>query len=128
MATFALDIIEGIRGDQTFSKLIVNDSCQFDEFEKNLQNNPKYQAELASIYLYMEKVANGASLPKKKFRDVTPDKEKVKEYEFKSKNLRVYAIKCDNGKIIILGGFKNSQKKDYRKFRSIKSRYLESTE
>ena len=50
----------------------------------------------------------------------------VKEYEFKSKHLRVYAIQQINGKIIVLGGFKNNQKEDINKFRSLKKQYLDS--
>ncbi len=75
---------------------------------------------------YMEYAANGSSLTQEKFKDVTPDGELVKEYEFKSKHLRVYAIKKPNGKIIILGGFKNTQKADFKLFRSIKQQYLDS--
>lgn len=60
-----------------------------------------------------------------KLRDITPEKESIKEYEFKTKNLRVYAIKTKDGKVIVLGGYKNRQKKDLKKFRSLKKRYLD---
>ena len=78
------------------------------------------------FYTYLEYISNGKSLPAKHFKDITPDKEKVKEYEFKTKHLRIYTIKKKNGKIIILGGFKSNQKKDINKFRAIKKRYIES--
>lgn len=39
---------------------------------------------------------------------------------------KIYAIKKENGKIIIFSGYKNRQKKDIRKFRSIKKRFLEA--
>jgi putative component of toxin-antitoxin plasmid stabilization module len=125
MSKFALETIDSISGKQVFEKLIIDETCQFDEFEKRIVKNPKYKSELASLYLYMEEVAKGNSLPKRKFKDITPDKETVKEYEFKSNNLRIYAIKKENGKIIILAGTKNKQNKDIRKFRGIKKRYLE---
>lgn len=125
MAKFALKRLEAIKGKQVFEKLIVDGNCYFDDFEERVSKNPKYASELASIYLYMERVADGAGMPKTKFKDITPSKEIVKEYEFKSKNLRVYAIKAKNGKIVILGGTKNRQKKDISKFRGIKKRYLE---
>jgi len=126
MSKFALEKIKAIKGAQTFDKLLIDNECQFDNFEEGLKNNDKLLTELGKIYGYMEDVANGRSLPVNKFKDITPTKELVKEYEFKSKNLRVYAIKKENGKIIILGGYKNKQKKDIRKFRSIKRRFLEA--
>lgn len=72
----------------------------------------------------MEYLGNNGSLPKTKFRVVTPTGEKVKEYEFKSKHLRIYAIQKMNGKIIILGGYKNKQHKDFLRFRSLKKQLL----
>lgn len=72
----------------------------------------------------MNEVANNRTLPNIKFKDVTPKTEKVKEYEFKDGNLRVYGISKYGGKIKILGGYKNQQKKDYRTFRSLKKQYL----
>jgi len=126
MPIFALKRIKEIDSKQTIDKLIINDKCQFDEFEENVLNEKKYQNEIGMIYTYLEYISNGKSLPAKHFKDITPDKEKVKEYEFKTKHLRIYTIKKKNGKIIILGGFKNNQKKDINKFRAIKKRYLES--
>lgn len=58
------------------------------------------------------------------FKDVTPPKALVKEYEFKDGDLRVYGISKFGGKVIIMGGYKNRQKKDYRTFRSLKEQYL----
>ena len=85
-----------------------------------------YKTEYEMLVRYMEYIANGNSLPDTKFKDVTPHGETVKEYEFKSKHLRVYAIKKPNGKIIILGGLKTNQKADFKQFRSLKRRYLNS--
>lgn len=126
MPKFALERIETIEGRQVFEKLLIDGQCQFDDFEAEVSKNPKYYSELGSIYHYMERVANNESLPETKFKDITPKKEAIKEYEFKSKNLRVYALKKENGKIIVLGGYKNRQKKDIRSFQSIKKRFLES--
>lgn len=127
MSIFALNKIESIDSKQRIDKLLMDEVCLFDEFEKEIQSNPQYLSELGSIYNYIEYVGNGNSVPQKHFKDITPKKEKVKEYEFKSNNLRVYAIKQENGKIIVMGGYKNSQKKDIIQFRSIKRQYLEFT-
>jgi putative component of toxin-antitoxin plasmid stabilization module len=64
-------------------------------------------------------------LPKEKFRDITPQKQQVKEFEIKKGDLRVYLIK-EQGHIVILGGKKGLQNEDVKQFRSIKQRYLES--
>ena len=74
----------------------------------------------------MQQIANLNSLPKNKFRDITPNKELVKEYEFKKGDLRVFAIKTEGGQIVVLGGYKNSQKADIKKFQELKKRYLKT--
>jgi hypothetical protein len=74
----------------------------------------------------MNRDANMQSLGDTKFRDVTPDGELVKEYEIKYQDLRAFAIKVPNGKLVLLGGYKNNQKSDFSRFRSIKKHYLES--
>lgn len=123
MAIFALRHINAVRGTQSFEKLVVNGIAPFDVFEQGLGKSDKRS--LAKIYFYMNEVANNRPLPKTKFRDVTPEKERVKEYEFKDGNLRVYGISTYGGKIIIMGGFKNRQEKDFRAFRSLKKQYLQ---
>jgi len=124
MGTFVLRKISSLRGFQTFYKLYIDDKCQFDEFESSIKNNERLKNELAKIYAYMEFVANGVSLPSSKFKDITPKKQTVKEYEFKSRQLRLYAIKTSKGKIVVLCGYKNNQNRDIRTFRSIQKRYL----
>lgn len=122
MSKFALQIIDAVHGNQTFEKLLVDGVAPFDTFENGLK--AQNRRSLEKIYFYMNEVANNRLLPKTKFRDVTPQKEKVKEYEFKDGDLRVYAISKPGGKIVILGGCKNRQEKDFRTFRSLKAQYL----
>ena len=86
----------------------------------------QYKSELGSIYYRMEAVANLQLLPKDKFRELKGGKGDVKEYEFKSKHLRVYAIHQKDGKIVVMGGYKNSQDKDIVTFRALKKQYIES--
>ena len=123
MHIFALHIIEAIQGNQVFEKLLVDGVAPFDTFENNIEESDKRSLE--KIHLYMEDVANNKPLPKTKFRDITPKKERVKEYEFKDGNIRVYAISKYGGKIIVIGGYKNRQQKDIVSFRSLKAQYLE---
>lgn len=122
MPNFTLKQIEAIRGKQEFYQLVIDGKGQLDIFESILE--AKYKSEFKSLLVYMEFIANNCTLPNTKFREITPTKEKVKEYEFKSKHLRIYAIQKMNGKIIILGGYKNAQKKDIKRFRALKKQYL----
>jgi len=125
MTTFALKEIETVKGKQTFYKLLKNNICLFGEFEKAVLKT-QHESEMPTAYLYMERIANGDSMPATKFKDLTPSQETVKEYEIKTKNLRIYLIKTTGGKIVILGGYKNTQKSDIRRFRSLKKQYLQS--
>lgn len=127
MAKFALSKIESVKGKQTFEQLVIDDVKQLDMFENDLSDTT-YKGEFATILAYMEYVADNKYPPETKFKDITPKKQLVKEYEFKSKHLRVYAIQKAGGKIVILGGFKNQQKSDIPSFRSLKKLYLESLE
>ncbi len=125
MHTFALEKIKSVKGKQSFFKLIKHNKCYFDDFEADIKQTGNYQSELISLYVFMEYLAEGQSLPKTKFRDITPKKEVVKEYELKTKHLRLYLIKQQNGKVVVLGGQKNEQKKDLHQFRAIKKQFLE---
>jgi hypothetical protein len=147
MSKFVLKNIEAIKGKQQFKQLVVlEDNADenkiqdqindqeirgiksklqgiFDQYENNLET--KYTGAFSGIVAIMNRIANLQGLPDTKFRDITPDKEDVKEYEFKYQDLRVYAIKIFNGKLVILGGYKNDQDADYVKFRSLKKMYLQ---
>jgi hypothetical protein len=125
MRKFALKKIEAVVGKQEFFELIIDGVSQLDNFYEDLQD--RYKTEYDTILTYMDYVAKcQTNPPPTKFKDITPKKEKVKEYEFKSKHLRVYGIAKENGKIIILMGFKTTQDRDIKKFRNLKREYLES--
>ena len=129
MSIFALKKIDAIKGKQELVKLKVDDKCPFDEFENGV--GKQYLSELVGIYHNMQDVADLKSLPDTKFHfyDLNKkqkNKDGVREFEFKSKHLRVYGITMPNGKIIITGGTKANQKDDQNTFRKLKAQYLES--
>lgn len=127
MAIFEVRKLEAVQGKQEFDELVIDGVGQFETFGTLISaEHSRYRTEFEMLLRYMEYIANGNSLADNKFKDVTPAGELVKEYEFKSKHLRVYAIKKRNGKIIVLGGFKNTQKADFKRFRSLKTQYLNS--
>lgn len=125
MHTFTVRKIEAVEGVQQFLQLEINGRGQLDVFEESLRGST-YEREFAVMLTYMEYVANNGSLPQTRFRDITPAKDPVKEYEFKSKHLRIYACRYPGGKLIILGGKKSDQKKDITRFRSLKKQYLQT--
>ncbi|QKZ12254.1 hypothetical protein [Spirosoma sp. KUDC1026] len=127
MAIFTVRKVDAVQAKQELDELEIDGIGQLTAFEQTLEETDKRSfSEFRTLITYMNYVSDGKSLPNTKFRDVTPDGERVKEYEFKSKHLRIYAIKKEGGKLIILCGFKTTQKSDFRRFRSLKQQYLNS--
>ena len=118
MNTFALEKLEGVEGKQRFDKLVVDGVAPFDVFEQNVAAT--YSSELIGIYAVMNDVANLKSVPYNKFHPYSDGTDGLREYEFKSKHLRVYAVEQVGGKIIVIGGTKATQKKDESEFRRLK--------
>jgi len=127
MVKFAFKNIEELNCTQIIQKLEINGICQFDQFKGKINSDAQqYQSEFGQVMLYIERDGNGQNLPSEKKKDITPENEDIKEYEYRTKHLRIYAIKKKGGKIIILGGFKNRQKKDIKRFRNIKNQLVNS--
>jgi len=127
MSIFALRKIEAVKGKQQFYELLVDGVSNYKQFSDSIKDNSQYCSEMRTILAYMNFVAELKMLPKTKFRDITPAKDNVKEYEFKSDHLRVYAFHIEKtGKVVALWGFKNNQDEDIKKFRSIKKRFIET--
>ncbi|WP_291564014.1 hypothetical protein [Bacteroides sp.] len=120
MPNFEIRNIDAVNGKQKFYKLIKDGICQIDDFENDLEE--AYKPELRTIYAYMDQVANLRSLPQTKFHFYDKAKGGYREFEFKSKHLRVYGIVIDEGKLVILGGTKANQDNDTAIFRRIKKR------
>jgi len=83
MPKFATERIKVISCRQEFDQLFIDGAGQLDIFENDLKGTT-YQSEFKTLLTYMEYLGNNKSLPKTKFRDITPKGEKIKEYEFKS--------------------------------------------
>jgi hypothetical protein len=121
---FGLRKINAVKAKQhEFYELSINGVFQLEEFERNLEEI--YSSEYKKLLTIMDACSNGVSLPHTKMKDITPNKDSIKEYEFKSKNLRIYAIQQPGSKLVIFCGHKNNQKAEIRKFRSIKQQFLE---
>lgn len=124
MVKYTLVRMDQIRGKQVFDKLVVDGVAPFDVFIDKLED--RYRSEVKTLYTIMDAVANLQSLPETKFHPYSDGKDGVREYEFKTKHLRAYAIEQTGGKIIIIGGTKANQSKDETEFRRLKKGYLAS--
>lgn len=127
MSIFTLKKIEAVAGKQEFFELLIDGKSQYEEFHLEISEQTTYVSELKTILSYMSFVAELRMLPQSKFRDITPSNDNVKEYEFKSKHLRVYTFHLEKtGKVVAFWGYKNTQKEDIIKFRSLKKQYIAS--
>lgn len=126
MNKFALRRLSQIRGRVPVFMLETDGICQFEEFCAQIEADGNLKKQLVTVLARMDQVANMQRLPAEKFKDITPAKEYVREFEIKTRDLRVYMIKEENH-IVVLGGKKNTQANDIRKFRSVKRRYLQQT-
>lgn len=125
MNKFALKHIDEIVGQIKIFKLMVNNCCEYDEFEKQIEKEGSYTSELVTIQARLQEIADCKLLPKEKFRNITPKKELVKEYEIKTRHLRVYLFHEEKtGRVIVCGGKKVTQQKDMNHFRRIKKEYF----
>lgn len=125
MYRFALKKIEQIEGKLQFYKLFVNDVCEYDTFWVQCEQDGNLKSELVTLQARMQQLADLKTLPVEKHRDLTPKHETVKEYEIKTKHLRIYTFHDkENGRIIVLGGKKTNQVSDIKRFRNIKKAYF----
>ncbi|MDR2951511.1 MAG: hypothetical protein LBV71_20165 [Prevotella sp.] len=118
MTTFTAEILKSIKsGRLTYYKLFQNNRCQFDEFCNDLDKNSAEGKEIKNIYTYMDFLSiENEKLPTKKFKLI---KGVDRLYEFKTKKLRVYVYKQEPDVIVILGGYKTTQKEDISKIKLI---------
>ena len=118
MGTIEVRRLDIISGKQSFEKLIVDGKDLLNEFELSLEE--RYRTEMRTIYAWMQMVADLNPVPGTVYHPISDGKDGFREYEFKSKHLRVYTIAESGGKIVVMGGKKNMQKRDIKRFRELK--------
>lgn len=130
MSIFALENLSEIKnGKLSFHKLIIDDECLYDKFCNEIENDKIHLFSLNKIRTYMNLLAESdMQLPATKFNSIKGSGDKVIGYEFKYKVLRVYIIKQTPNVYVVLGGYKNNQKKDIKKFKRITVEFLKSIE
>ena len=125
MINFALIAISQVQGRIRFSKLEIDGICPFDLFCEQIRLEGNLVKQLKNVTAIMDRVSNGQLVSGDKFRDITTVGDHIKEYEIKTRDLRIYVFK-ERGNIIVSGGKKSTQRKDIQKFRSIKRQYINS--
>lgn len=127
MSKFALKEIPEITGKIKFFKLLREDVCEFEVFWNEILKEGNLKSELNTIQSRMQLVSDLKSMPKEKFKDITPQGDSIKEYEIKTPNLRVYIFHEHlNGRIVVCGGKKGTQSSDIKHFRNVKKEYFKS--
>ncbi len=115
--------ITAINARELVEELIIDGEGILTTYENKLSKN--YLSEFKNILKYIEYAANGNSLPKTKLRKYG-NSNGTTEYEFKSDHLRVWAIQLPSKKLVVYGGYKNSQDADERIFKAKTKQYLET--
>ena len=124
MLTFATEILDEVKeGRLTFYKLIIDGRCLYDEFCDEVEDNVQSKKHLNVIRTYMNLLAQSdCLLPKAKFNSIKKGGDII-GYEFKKDSLRVYVIKETPDVYVVLGGYKNTQKKDIERFAKIEKAF-----
>ena len=109
MPNFALKQIESVKGKQKLYNLS-GWTMQIHIILYNYGKDNTYKSGLKTLYYYMTLISDLGSLPDTKFKPISKGKnEEFKEYELKSKNLRIYLFHEEKtGKIVVFGGIKKS--------------------
>ncbi|MDQ3110387.1 MAG: hypothetical protein M3R17_10885 [Bacteroidota bacterium] len=111
MSSFTIELIIELKGKQSCFKLLKNGDCEFDEFWAENERNSIMKKQLAQIQARLKYIVDLKydHLGPQKFKELTGRKsnDPYKEYEIKTKNLRVYLFKDEGtGQIIVMGELK----------------------
>lgn len=125
MPKFVFDKIKSLKSNQfKLFQLSIDGKRQLDLFEEELRGTD-YEKEYRRLFTWFDYYSETGRLANGIIKELNvSSKDEIKEYEFRTTNLRIYAIKGDTGKIIILCGFKKNQKSDLKTFKSLKKQIL----
>jgi hypothetical protein len=124
LPTFVVEELPAVSDIILFSKLTRNGVCGWDEFFAKYAKSHK--SDLIRIQGILQQVARTLHLPGKKWHPLGKPDGEAREFEAKSGDLRLYAVKLSSGYVVIIGGIKGNQKRDIRRLRTIKDEYLKS--
>lgn len=133
---FAVRTIEQVRSvKRRFLKLEKNGHCQFDDFLLQLATEGGYDAEMISIFSIINQLTNLRPMRGNKHHELgdaythlasNGKSYRVRHYEIKTSNLRVYYVHFPpHDEIVVLLGKKNTQGEDLTSFEGLVAQYLE---
>lgn len=131
MSRFALEPLDTGPSRYKLFKLKNNTRCEYDDFRNDVEKSGTYDHELDIVDTVLLRVSNGEDVPPGRFKPLPLDgKDKIKDYEVRTKNLRVYLFQGPDGRIIVLGAIKTpkGQQQDIDRMRQIKNRFYEAYE
>ncbi|WP_041258095.1 hypothetical protein [Fibrella aestuarina] len=117
MPRFAFEKIEFITGREQVFQLVIDGVKQLDLFEQ--ETGDQYARHYQGILAVLEMAVSGVRLPKEKYHPFNLKKTSLKVFECKRSDLRLYGFQGPDGKVIVLGGFKNRQPADIRRLESL---------
>ena len=126
MPKFTFERIKAIGiGQYKVLQLDIDGVKQFDKFIKELKGTD-YEEEYQIFLGWLEHYTQTGEIGFNKLKELKKNKkDPIKEFEFRTTNLRMYAVQGDTGKIIILCGYKKDQVRDLSSFRSLKKRIFQ---
>ncbi len=134
MPTFALSKLDGL--DKLphirfpIFKLETNGRCEYDEWRETIKAEGTHAAELKTLDTLILLHAQMQKLAPSKYKELSGSGD-IKDYEFRSPNLRIYLFKLSGGpgqqgKVVVVAGNKKTQKQDIARLRRLKKEYYES--
>jgi hypothetical protein len=134
MPRFALSKLDGLDALPHIRipiyKLEVNGYCEYDAWRAKIQADGTYADELRTLDTLILSHAQMKPLAPSKYKELSRRKKSdaVKDYEFRSRNLRIYLFKLPEGKVIVLGGHndKKQQEQEIARMRGLKQNYYDS--
>ena len=131
MPRFALSELDGLNELPHIRfpiyKLETNGTCDYDQWRETIKSEGTYAAELKTLDTLILLHAQMQRLSPAKYKELSGAGD-IKDFEFRSRNLRIYGFKLPGGKVIFIGGHndKKQQKQDIARMRRIKKEYYDS--
>jgi hypothetical protein len=125
MPTFAVEELPNPGARFPLYELLIDDERQLAAFVAAHAANPQYQSEIRTLQAYMLAYAQGMRMTDKKFKELKRDgADPIKDFEFRSKHLRVYLFQHPvSGRVVVGGGLKTEQDGDIARLRRLKAAF-----
>ncbi|MDP1726590.1 MAG: hypothetical protein Q8M15_07380 [Bacteroidota bacterium] len=130
MTKFVLKRKSKVGSVVNYFKLYINGKSPFAEFCDGVYKAGNYEEEIDKIEAWIDIHSEGQELPDGSIKPLGRDaKDPYKDFEFRTKHIRVYFFRDEEtGDIIVLGGMNDKKEKDKNlaKMRAIKMEYFKN--